>query len=70
MNDTADAADLVAQWRNNENQDNPADRYMPLGSSRKRISLTQLPSLLPGALLAPARLASLLLNRNDVTSLR
>jgi hypothetical protein len=24
MNDTADSAELVAQWRNDENQDNPA----------------------------------------------
>jgi hypothetical protein len=34
-------------------------RCLLLGSSLKQISLTQLPNLLPGALLAPARLGIL-----------
>jgi hypothetical protein len=33
----------------------PPVRYLLLGSSQKQISLTQLASLLPGALVAPAR---------------
>jgi hypothetical protein len=34
-------------------------RYLLLGNSQKQISLTQLPNLLPGALVAPARLGIL-----------
>ena len=41
-------------------------RYLLLGSSQKRISLTQLPSLGPGALFAPARL-QLLAAKFDMT---
>jgi hypothetical protein len=38
-----------------ENRVIPPVRYLPLGNSQKQISLTQLASLLPGALVAPAR---------------
>jgi Family of unknown function (DUF6229) len=31
MNDTSDAAELVAQWRNHENQDNPAGPLFAAG---------------------------------------
>ena len=51
---------MVRSWLRSgaitENRIIPQDRYLLLASSQKQISLTQLPSLGPGALFAPARL--------------
>jgi hypothetical protein len=54
---------MVRSWLHSgaikENRIIPQVRYLLLGSSQKQISLTQLPNLLPDALVAPARLGIL-----------
>ena len=50
---------MVRSWLRSgvitENRIIPQDRYLLLASLQKQISLTQLPTLGPGALFAPAR---------------
>ena len=48
MNDTLDSAELVAQWRTNENQDNPAGPLFAAGEFAEADIVNATPGLTCG----------------------
>jgi hypothetical protein len=55
MNNTSDGAELVAQWRNHGEQDNPAGPLFAAGEFAEADIVNATAEFGPVALLAPAR---------------